>query len=87
MLRGVGPDILIVDRANHQPVVACSGPDASGACPLVAQGTPVPCAGMDVVPAAAPDSTPFFVSCQMTLCPRTLAEAICVPSDSALLVA
>ncbi|HYA00137.1 MAG TPA: hypothetical protein VEK76_07270 [Candidatus Binatia bacterium] len=83
----MGPGILTLDPSTHVRVDACAGPLPDGSCPKVAVGAVVPCAGMEVVPAGAADAQPYCVSSHMTLCPRTLAEALAVPSDSALLVA
>lgn len=87
MLRYMGPDILIRDTETHGRVGACAGPQVDGSCPLVAVGDVIPCAGSEVVPAGMIDAEPYQVSPHMTLCPRTLAEALAVPSDAALLEA
>jgi hypothetical protein len=80
-------NILILDLATHRIAGACSGPSADGACPRVAVGGVIPCAGYAIVPAGARDAWPYTVSPQMTLCPRTVAEALAVPSDSAFIAA
>jgi hypothetical protein len=83
----VGPDILILEPATHRRLGACAGPRPSGACPLVPLGKVVPCAGLEVAPAGVDGAATYPVSGQMSLCPKTLAEALCVASDAALLVA
>ena len=80
-------DILMLDRVAHRMVGGCGGPSADGACPRVAVGGVIPCAGYAIVPAEAREARPYTVSPQMTLCPRTVAEALAVPSDSAFIAA
>ena len=80
-------DIVILDPVTHGVVGGCGGPSADGACPRVALGGIIPCAGYALVPAGARDSRPYIVSSHMTLCPRTVAEALAVASDSALIAA
>jgi hypothetical protein len=80
----MGRAILILDGASHRRVGACIGPDPEGACPRVRVGAVLPCAGADLVPGWLPGASPYSVSKQMTICPLTLAEALAVPSDSAL---
>jgi hypothetical protein len=80
-------DILILDPATNHLVGGCGGPSLDGACPRVAVGGIIPCAGYAIVPAGAGSARPYTVSPQMTLCPRTVAEALAVPSDCALLPA
>jgi hypothetical protein len=80
-------DIVILDPVTHGVAGVCGGPSADGACPRVALGGIIPCAGYALVPAGARDSRPYTVSSHMTLCPRTVAEALAVASDSALIAA
>lgn len=40
---------LISDPAGDAEPQVCSGPDASGRCPLAFDGEPVPCAGRTVI--------------------------------------
>jgi hypothetical protein len=80
-------DIVILDPVTHGVAGGCGGPSADGACPRVALGGIIPCAGYALVPAGARDSRPYTVSSHMTLCPRTVAEALAVASDSALIAA
>ncbi|HEY8676174.1 MAG TPA: hypothetical protein VIO13_09450 [Candidatus Dormibacteraeota bacterium] len=80
-------NILILDLVTDGVVGGCGGPSADGACPRVAIGGIIPCAGYALVPAGARDARPYTVSSQMTLCPRTVAEALAVASDSALIAA
>lgn len=80
----MGRDILILEGASHRPVGACAGPDPDGSCPRVRIGAVIPCAGGELVPSWLPGASSYSVSKQMTICPLTLAEALAVPSDSAL---
>ena len=80
-------DTLLLDLVTHRIAGGCGGPSADGACPRVAIGGIIPCAGYAIVPVGARDARPYTVSPQMTLCPRTVAEALAVPSDSALIAA
>jgi hypothetical protein len=80
-------DIVILNPVTHGIVGRCGGPSVDGACPRVAVGGIIPCAGYALVPSGPRDARSYTVSPQMTLCPRTVAEALAVPSDSALLVA
>lgn len=79
--------VLLLDPATHQEVGRCAGPAPDGSCPAVGIGEVIACAGCALVPAQAAGSPPYTVSRQMTLCPCTLAAALAVPSDSALLAA
>ena len=74
-------DIRILDLVSHRVVGNCAGPSADGACPRVAVGGVIPCAGFAIVPAEASEDHTYTVSRQMTLCPRTVADALAVPSD------
>jgi hypothetical protein len=78
-------NIQILDPGSHRLVGSCTGPSADGACPRVAVGGVIPCAGFAIVPREASDDRAYTVSPQMTLCPRTVAEALAVPSDSAFM--
>jgi hypothetical protein len=80
----VGRNILILDGASHRRVGACTGPDSDGACPRVRIGAVIPCAGAELVPGWLSGASPYSVSTQMTICPLTLAAALTVPTDSAL---
>ncbi len=80
----MGRAILILDPASHRRVSGCIGPSPDGSCPRVRIGAVIPCAGGELVPSWLPGASPYSVSKQMTLCPLTLAEALAVPSDSAL---
>jgi len=80
-------DIVILDPVSRGVIGGCAGPSADGACPRVAIGGIIPCAGYALVPAGARDAQPYTVSSQMTMCPRTVAEALAVASDSALIAA
>ena len=54
----------------------CSGPASDGACPRVARGHVLPCAGAIL---AAPDQLggrPYQVGATMTICPLTLAASL-----------
>lgn len=81
------PDILMFDLVTHRIAGGCAGPSADGACPRVAIGGIIPCAGYALIPSGAPDASPYTVSPHMSLCPQTVAEALCVPSDSAFMAA
>jgi hypothetical protein len=78
-------NIRILDLASHRLVGSCAGPSADGACPRVAVGGVIPCAGFAILPAGASADRTYTVSPHMTLCPRTVAEALAVPSDSAFI--
>ena len=74
-------NMRILDLESHRVVGNCAGPSADGACPRVAVGGVIPCAGFAIIPAGASDDRAYTVSPQMTLCPRTVADALAVPSD------
>jgi hypothetical protein len=80
-------EILIFDRETHGVVSSCGGPSADGACPRVAIGDMVPCAGYGLAISGTRDTRPYEVSPRMTLCPLTVAEALAVQSDSTLIAA
>jgi hypothetical protein len=80
-------EILIFDPETDGVVSSCSGPCADGACPRVAIGEMVPCAGYGLALAGARDTRPYAVSPRMTLCPLTVAAALAVQSDSTLIAA
>jgi hypothetical protein len=80
-------EILILAPGTHGFVGSCGGPSADGACPRVAIGETIPCAGYELALSGARDARPYEVSQRMTLCPVTLAEALAVRSDSALIAA
>jgi hypothetical protein len=85
--RHSAPDIRISDVITGYEVGRCTGPSADGRCPRVALGDILPCSGYVLVPANAHDTQPYTVSSQMTLCPVTVALALAVESDTALLAA
>jgi hypothetical protein len=78
----VNGTIRILDLVSHRFVGSCAGPSSDGACPRVAVGGVILCAGFAILPEGASDDRTYTVSPQMTLCPRTVAEALAVPSDS-----
>ena len=73
---------LICDPVSRRVIGACAGPSADGSCPRVAIGEAVACAGCSVIPVGI-HARPYLVPKQMTLCPRTLAAMLTIPSDSA----
>lgn len=79
--------MLLLDPTTHAEVGRCGGPAPDGSCPAVNIGEVIACAGCAVVPAQATGTPVYTVARQMTLCPRTLAAALAVPSDAELLVA
>jgi hypothetical protein len=80
-------EIVILAPGTHRVVGSCSGPSANGACPRVAIGEMIPCAGYELALSGARDTRPYEVSPRMTLCPVTVAEALAVESDSTLIAA
>ena len=80
-------EILILAPGTHGVVGSCVGPSPDGACPRVAIGEMVPCAGYELAPAGVRNGRPYEVSPRMTLCPLTVAEALAVQSDSTLIAA
>jgi len=75
------------DPTTGAEVARCAGPRPDGACPRVAVGAVLPCAGCLLVPAGAELSAAYPVAGQMTLCPVTLALAMAVSPDTVLLTA
>ena len=80
-------ELLILNPGTHGVIGSCVGPAADGACPRVAIGQMVPCAGYELAPAGVRHVRPYEVSPQMTLCPLTVAQALAVESDSTLIAA
>lgn len=80
-------EILILAPGTHAVVGSCGGPSADGACPRVAIGEMIPCAGYELARSGAPGASLYEVSPHMTLCPLTVAEALAVHSDSTLIAA
>jgi len=81
------PGILMLDVASGRVVGRCTGPTADGRCPRVTVGEILPCAGCALVPVDAPGAEAYTVSAGMTLCPITVALALAVPPETALLAA
>jgi len=78
--------LRMLDEATGDEVQRCIGPQPDGSCPRVNVGDVLPCAGYALVPElAARGAQPYAVPGQATLCPVTLAAALAVDSDSALL--
>lgn len=78
---------MMLALGTHSVVGSCSGPSANGACPQVAIGEVIPCAGYELALSGARDARPYEVSLRMTLCPLTVAEALAVQPDSTLIAA
>lgn len=79
------PELVMRDPVTGDVVSRCNGPRADGACPRVAVGEVLPCAGCILAPANAGSAAGYPVSTQMTLCPVTLALAVAVTPDTVLL--
>ena len=79
-------EILILAPGTHGVVGSCRGPSADGACPRVAIGEMIPCAGYALALSGARDARPYEVP-RMTLCPLTVAQALAVQSDWTLIAA
>ena len=75
---GTTPEIIAVDTDTGEVAWRCPGPDARGACGMIAIGQEVPCIGKALGFAGSPDE-PYVVAAHMTLCPVTLALALDVP--------
>ncbi len=72
-----GPAVVAVcDSATLRIQRACAGPDSTGACPEVAVGEIVPCAGCLLYGTVFGESSPYRVGSQMTLCPVLLASMV-----------
>lgn len=67
--------LLALDPATCEIAWQCAGPDAVGACSLVAIGAVVPCVAHRLVAAGA-SAAAYTVPRGMTLCPVTLALAL-----------
>lgn len=80
-------ELLILNPGTHGVIASCVGPSADGACPRVAIGEMVPCAGYELAPAGARNVRLYEVSPRMTMCPLTVAQALAVESDSSLIAA
>ena len=69
-------ELELRDRETHRVIARCSGPDERGACPRVAPGEVLPCAGCELLATDAPHGVPYPVGLTMTLCPVTLAQVL-----------
>lgn len=68
--------VAVCDSTTLRVNRVCTGPDSTGACPQVAIGEVVPCAGCLLYSSVFGESSSYRVGSQMTLCPVLLAAMV-----------